>query len=204
MSAEILQAVRAACRPLRHERDAWRQAALGVLALSVVWNMAITGIFYSAQTQWQAEKQGYQDQICHAEKIRDSALEELGFMANAASLEAQARQEQAEFYEALGAYRYINRCTATAYCPCAKCCGRWVDGLTATGLPAGPGIVAVDPEVIPLGSTVVIDGLKYLAADTGVTGYHIDVCLNSHREAVIHGVQEADVWIIPQGGGDIP
>ena len=94
--------------------------------------------------------------------------------------------------------RYIGECTITAYCPCAECCGRWADGLTASGLPAGPEIVAVDPDVIPLGSTVIIDGQKYLAADTGsgVTGNHIDICLASHEETVEHGVRTAEVWVI--------
>ena len=83
----------------------------------------------------------------------------------------------------------------TAYCPCGECCGRWVDGVTASGLPAGPGIVAVDPAVIPLGSTVIINGQQYLAADTGVTGNHVDICVTSHQSAKDHGVRKAEVWV---------
>ena len=80
------------------------------------------------------------------------------------------------------------------------------DGLTATGIPVTPGIVAVDPEVIPLGSTVVIDGQRYLAADTGgmVKGLHVDIAVPTHEEAVAFGSQAAEVWIIPQDGGDTP
>ena len=131
------------------------------------------------------------------EAVRDSALEELGRLANQTAREAQARREQAEAYEAIGAYQYIGECAITAYCPCAECCGRWADGLTASGLPAGPGIVAVDPDVIPLGSTVIIDGQKYLAADTGSgeEGLHIDIFLASHEETVAHGVRTAEVWV---------
>ena len=87
----------------------------------------------------------------------------------------------------------------TYYCPCAECCGQWADGLTATGIPAGPGIVAVDESVIPLGSTVVIDGQKYLAADTGVTGHKVDIATLDHQSALDYGVKNADVWIIPAG-----
>jgi hypothetical protein len=44
------------------------------------------------------------------------------------------------------------------YCPCEKCCGK-KGGITATGTKPREGkTVAVDPEVIPLGSTVIIDG----------------------------------------------
>lgn len=71
------------------------------------------------------------------------------------------------------------------------------DGLTATGVPAEPGICAVDPEVIKLGSTVIIDGVEYLAADVGgaVKGKHIDICVESHAEALELGVKTAEVFL---------
>lgn len=175
---------------LRRQRDDWQRAALGMLALSLAGNAALYGAKLRAEERHQSE-------LRHVETVRDDALAELGRMANNYALEAQARREQAEAYEAIGAYQYIGECAITAYCPCAECCGRWADGVTASGLLATPGVVAVDPEVIPLGSTVVIDGQKYLAADTGsgVTGNHIDICLASHEETVAHGVRTAEVWV---------
>lgn len=185
-------------RRVREQRDAWQRAAIGVLALSAAGNLLLSGAHFRAQAQWREQEQSLRSELQHVEAVRDDALEELGRMANDYALEAKARREQAEAYEALGAYRYIGECTITSYCPCAECCGRWADGLTASGLPAGPEIVAVDPDVIPLGSTVIIDGQKYLAADTGsgVTGNHIDICLASHEETVEHGVRTAEVWVI--------
>ena len=176
---------------LRRQRDDWQRAAAGMLVLSLAVNAALYGAKLRAEERHRTE-------LLYVEQVRDDALEELGRMANDYALEAKARREQAEAYEALGAYRYIGECTITAYCPCAECCGRWADGLTASGLPAGPGIVAVDPDVIPLGSTVIIDGMKYLAADTGsgVEGLHIDIFLASHEETVAHGVRTADVWVV--------
>ena len=176
---------------LRRQRDDWQRAAAGMLVLSLAVNAALYGAKLRAEERHRTE-------LLYVEQVRDSALEELGRMANDYALEAKARREQAEAYEALGAYRYIGECTITAYCPCAECCGRWADGLTATGFPALPGVVAVDPDVIPLGSTVIIDGQKYLAADTGsgVTGNHIDICLASHEETVVYGVRTAEVWVI--------
>ncbi len=95
--------------------------------------------------------------------------------------------------------RYIGECQVTYYCcePYAHICGAG-DGLTATGLPAQPGIVAVDPSVIPLGSTVIIDGQKYLAADTGeaVQGKHVDIVVPTHAEALELGVGSAQVWVV--------
>ena len=197
-NVEISRAVRAAVRPVREQRDMWKRAAVGVFALSLAGNVILYGIACSREARHREETAQLRTELRHVEAVRDDALEELGRMANDYALEAKARREQAEAYEALGAYRYIGECTITAYCPCAECCGRLADGTTATGLPAGPGIVAVDPDVIPLGSTVIIDGQKYLAADTGsgVTGNHIDICLASHEETVEHGVRTAEVWVI--------
>jgi len=56
--------------------------------------------------------------------------------------------------------------------------GYSLPGHTATGLPVGWGVVAVDPSVIPLGSRMTIPGYgEGVAADTGsaVRGYDIDL-----------------------------
>ena len=66
---------------------------------------------------------------------------------------------------------------ATGYC---------LPGKTATGLPTGPGIVAVDPSVIPLGTRMTIPGYgEGVAADVGgsVKGAHIDVWIASCSDA---------------------
>lgn len=96
--------------------------------------------------------------------------------------------------------------TVTHYCTCAKCCGK-SDGITASGRRATPGVsVAVDPSIIPLGSTVIADygdGVLhyYRADDTGgaVKGRHIDLCLNSHEAAIQAGVRRATVYWCEEG-----
>lgn len=191
-------------RALRSQRDVWKQAAVGILALSITGNIALYAGGLVREARHQEESRLLWAELRHVETVRDDALAELGRMANNYALEAQARREQAEAYEAVGAWEYVGECTITAYCPCAECCGRWADGVTASGLPAGPGIGAVGPDVIPLGSTVIIDGQKYLAADTGsgVEGLHIDIFLASHEETVAHGVRTADVWVAFDGGAE--
>lgn len=87
----------------------------------------------------------------------------------------------------------------TAYCPCEKCCGEWADGITYTGTVATAGrTVAVDPRVIPLGSTVRINGHDYIAEDIGgaIKENRVDVFFDTHQEALQFGVQYADVAII--------
>ena len=85
----------------------------------------------------------------------------------------------------------------TAYCDCEVCCGKWSQyGLTSTGtVPEQGRTVAVDPDVIPYGTVVIINGQEYIAEDTGVSGKHIDVFFHSHQDALVFGVQEAEVFI---------
>ena len=64
--------------------------------------------------------------------------------------------------------------------------GYCLTGKTATGLPVGPGIVAVDPSLIPLGTRMTIPGYgEGVAADVGggVSGAHIDVWVASCSDA---------------------
>ena len=94
---------------------------------------------------------------------------------------------------------YLGTFVATYYC-CERyphICGTG-DGLTATGVAVEPGIVAVDPKVIPLGSTVVIDGERYLAADTGglIRGQRVDIAVPTLAEALALGVREVEVWVM--------
>lgn len=181
----------------------WQWAAVIMFIVAVMSNMAICGQYI----RWQRERSQYQETIQAANDMRDQAVQALGVIAADSAMEQLARAEQARAYEALGTYTYIGSCKVTAYCcePYEHICGTG-DGLTATGIPVTPGIVAVDPEVIPLGSTVVIDGQRYLAADTGgmVKGLHVDIAVLTHEEAAAFGSQVAEVWIIPQDSGDTP
>lgn len=87
------------------------------------------------------------------------------------------------------------QCELTAYCPCAKCCGVWAGGNTASGtVPTAGRTVGVDPAVIPLGATVYIDGHAYKAEDTGAfKGNIVDIYMEDHEEALRFGRREAVV-----------
>lgn len=69
---------------------------------------------------------------------------------------------------------------------------------TASGVWPEPGQVAVDPRVIPLGSTVWVQGLgTFLATDTGslVRGAHLDVFSLSYHDALAWGIQERAIQV---------
>lgn len=92
----------------------------------------------------------------------------------------------------------LGRFKLTAYCTCEKCCGEWANGITYSGTQATAGrTIAVDPDVIPLGSTVYIDGTEYIAEDIGgaIKGNRIDVLFPTHQEALEFGVRYANVTI---------
>ncbi len=80
----------------------------------------------------------------------------------------------------------------TAYDPGPISTGKWADGLTKTGIPAGEGVVAVDPSVVPLGSRLYVAGYGFaVAADVGsaITGTALDVCFDTYEEAIQWGVK---------------
>jgi 3D (Asp-Asp-Asp) domain-containing protein/uncharacterized protein YabE (DUF348 family) len=83
---------------------------------------------------------------------------------------------------------------ATAYsADCAGCSGR-----TATGRPAGHGVVAVDPSVIPLGTHLFIPGYGHaVAGDTGgsIRGRRIDLGFASNADADAFGRRSVTVYL---------
>ena len=112
--------------------------------------------------------------------------------------------EEPTVEERMEKYPSIVNATLTHYCVCKKCCGKEPDhpayGITASGRKAEPYLsVAVDPFMIPLGSTVYIDYgdgeiHEYRADDTGgFAGAHIDLCVADHQEALELGVKTVRV-----------
>lgn len=104
---------------------------------------------------------------------------------------------------------YYKEVVASAYCPCDTCCGKHSDGMTATGNDAMLPGVAVDPDIIPLGSRMDIPGYNrgvngngswILCDDTGsaIKGNKIDVRFKTHEEALEWGVKKIRVRIHPK------
>jgi len=73
------------------------------------------------------------------------------------------------------------------------------NGITATGLRARKGIVAVDPRIIPLGTKLYIPGYgEALAADTGgwIKNDRIDLCFESLEECFRFGRRKIRVYLV--------
>ena len=109
---------------------------------------------------------------------------------------------------ALG-YLYNNNPTKdlwriTAYCACKKCCGKYADGITASGKKVKVGFVA--NNWLPFGTKVKIEGLGiYIVEDRGSKKYFgtkeekrkaLDIYFEEHEEAKRFGVKYLKVEIL--------
>ena len=94
-----------------------------------------------------------------------------------------------------GQIKQVLTMEATAYLPTDG----GGDGITASGIQAKHGVVAVDPNVIPLGTKLYIPGYgEALAADTGgdIVGSRIDVVMEDYGEAMQFGRRTVEVYVL--------
>ena len=84
----------------------------------------------------------------------------------------------------------------TAYCSCAKCCGK-TTGITASGTKATAGRTIATSGQFAFGTKLIINGQEYTVEDRGgaIQGNRIDVYMNSHAEALAWGVKYLPVQV---------
>ena len=132
-------------------------------------------------------------------------------VARIASIEAQARAAEAQTTGRRPSPRPLARpCRHPSRSPAPRVTasgertltvsstGYSIRGRTATGIPTAPGVVAVDPSVIPLGTRLTIPGYGTgIAADTGgaVQGNTIDVWFPTTAQALAWGRRTVTVTI---------
>jgi len=99
-------------------------------------------------------------------------------------------------------YKHILEVSATAYAPGPHDNAQW-GNKTYIGSQVRPGIIAVDPKVIPLGSRVYLQypdgrGEYAVAEDTGgaIKGNRVDVAKWTVGEAQDFGIQKVKVYVI--------
>lgn len=99
-------------------------------------------------------------------------------------------------------YEKVHNIVATAYAPGPADNGRW-GNLTHIGTNVRPGIIAVDPQVIPLGKRVYIEfadgqGTYAVAEDTGgaIKGNRVDIAFQTRAEAKNFGIQNVKIYVL--------
>ena len=92
--------------------------------------------------------------------------------------------------------------TATAYAPGPADNDQW-GNKTHLGTQIRPGVIAVDPKVIPLGSRVYIQypdgrGEYAVAEDTGgaIKGNRIDIAMQSRTQAKNFGIKHVKLFVV--------
>lgn len=110
------------------------------------------------------------------------------------------------------------RVRASAYCPCARCCGLHSPevgghGLTTSGRRPTPGITIAAPRGVPRGTVLCIEGLGVVRVDDrggAIRGRRVDIFVHvdeepppytlSHQAALEWGRRELRAWVV--GGQD--
>ena len=99
-------------------------------------------------------------------------------------------------------YKQVLDISATAYAPGPHDNGKW-GNKTHIGSQVRPGVIAVDPNIIPLGSRVYIQypdghGEYAVAEDTGgaIKGHKVDIAKWTVNEAQDFGIQKVKVYVI--------
>jgi peptidoglycan DL-endopeptidase CwlO len=152
-----------------------------------------------------AERTAYVARLVERRRLNESQISSLEDQAGAA--EARAREVAAEASPAPAEPTPTPAVRETAEPPAGGLSGRTMTvvstayaltGTTATGIPVGPGIVAVDPAVIPLGTRMTIPGYgEGVAADTGgaIIGARIDVWVPTEAQAANWGVRTVTITL---------
>ncbi len=100
-----------------------------------------------------------------------------------------------ELRDAMHLARNVLHVIATAYIAgCYKC-----SGITANGMHAGFGIIAVDPHLIPLGSKLMIPGYgRAIAGDTGgaIVGHRVDLGMDHLADALRFGRRPMTIYVL--------
>ena len=125
--------------------------------------------------------------------LEQVASEKIGVQQTLAAIRERITRIQPEGVTLTGEWKMV----ATAYY--AGGGGINGNGITATGLRARKGLVAVDPKVIRLGTKLYIEGYGIaIAADTGgwIKGDRIDLCFETLEECYRYGRRKIYVYLV--------
>jgi 3D (Asp-Asp-Asp) domain-containing protein len=133
-----------------------------------------------------AQRVAYIASLARQRRLNARQIQALDSQAQRVVQRAQAMQAQTAAAAPAAASPFVTGTRTVT----VSATGYSLPGRTATGLPVGLGVVAVDPSVIPLGTRMTIPGYgEGVAADTGsaVQGYEIDLWFPTVAAALAWG-----------------
>ena len=192
------------------ERLRTRRIFLGAFLTVVSISASLFAIYVAPNIQTKAEQDAARVEELEAENVRLLSelrrLDELAEKENRDGAECEPVMDASDLYVDESAAAIYNapawmqagEFRIYHYCACEECTGKSPGdrgyGITKTGVKARTDrTISVDPDVIPLGSEVEINGKIYVAEDTGVSGRCIDIYVNDHAEALRLGTYTAGV-----------
>lgn len=181
------------------------KAIIILLVMGLITLLISTVVFYDKTMTNEALFQHTQEELTMtSEKLKSasSKSETLEIeLEHANKLLDDVNAELANFKNAEYEFKYLGDFMLTHYCTetFKHICGTG-DGITATGTPIVAGhTIAVDPNVIPYGSQVYIEGYGFRTADDcggAVRGNHIDIAVETHTKALDIGLKHGGVWVL--------
>jgi 3D (Asp-Asp-Asp) domain-containing protein len=196
----VLDQVKTAKRQLASSSTALAQRAVRLVA-------AVQEAAATAETlaRARAERQAFIARLATQQRLNESEIGRVEEQARAAQARAQAFAVAAPAATAVSAAA-VSPATAAASISSPRgahtitvtVTGYALAGRTATGLPAGWGVAAVDPGLIPLGARLSIPGYgEAVAADTGgaIAGATIDLWFPNEAQARAWGRRTLTVAI---------
>jgi len=189
-----LQRVTDQTRQIVAATTAARRRLLGTRLLLAAEQRRLAASLSAAQAAEQrvagaaAAKTAYVSSLRTKERLRAAQVRTVVTTAHAVQQKSQQMQPQTTPAPAPAGGRQLV-VSATCYD---------LPGHTATGMPVGPGVVAVDPSVIPLGSKLYIPGYgNGIAADvgSGIRGAMIDLWYSSFSQCAAWGRRTVTITI---------
>jgi 3D (Asp-Asp-Asp) domain-containing protein len=153
----------------------------------------------SSLAQAKADRSAYISNLANERRLNSAQISRLEAAAAAATIRTQqlTQAPEATFVSAVDSVTPAAPVTGGRTIT-VSATGYALSGTTATGLPVGWGVVAVDPGVIPLGTHMTIPGYgEAVAADTGgaVVGATIDLWFPSVGQAQAWGRRTVTVTL---------
>lgn len=179
-------------------------------AFIILLVLIVATIFYSQESKISKLENGIlelKDEVEYQQKENSFLIARIGqqeFENLELLKEVEKKQERIEELEQKKNDTFMAK--VTAYSPLDDQNGINSSGnpnITATGRMVSRGIVAVDPNKIPYGTKLKIEGFDrvFIAADTGgalrsYNGYAIDVVFPTYEKAINFGVRYLEVEIV--------